>query len=127
MVYKKRLPYGDDFSDSDTSDGDIREITPPSIVVKSPEKLDSKHVATETSNMFRSRKKRKATLANYLGPSPKRLWSENDELVILKVSTLLKLLFQLLFCSSLGLCFHRIFDIKVFFCLFFCFNSSNSL
>ncbi|VVA96848.1 unnamed protein product [Arabis nemorensis] len=77
MGDKKRFPSRYDFSDSDTSDD---EITPPSIAVKSP----AKHIAPESSNMSMSRKKRKATQANYLGLSPKMIWSESDELSILK-------------------------------------------
>lgn len=96
MVNKKRLSSGDDFSDTYTCDLEFRlnnsnGLLPPSPpdspVLNSPEVLDSSHAAfQETSSLLRTRKKRKATLSSY-APDSKRVWSKDDELVILKVCT----------------------------------------
>lgn len=107
MGNKKRFPSGDYYGDSDSSDDEIREITPPSKLE------DSKHIAPESSTMSMSRKKRKATQANYLGLSPKMIWSESDELRILKVSTL----FILLIATGF------VFLTWIVFWLLVCFNS----
>ncbi|KAG7581352.1 GLABROUS1 enhancer-binding protein family [Arabidopsis suecica] len=86
MVNKKRLSSKDDFSDTYTCDLEFRinnsnGFLPPD----SPEKLDSSHAAydaaEETPSMLtKSRKKRKPSHAS----DSKRLWSKDDELVILK-------------------------------------------
>ncbi|CAL9220013.1 unnamed protein product [Arabidopsis halleri] len=86
MVNKKRLSSKDDFSDTYTCDLEFRinnsnGFLPPD----SPEKLDSSHAAFDAaeetpSMLMKSRKKRKATHAS----DSKRLWSKDDELVILK-------------------------------------------
>ncbi|CAH2054584.1 unnamed protein product [Thlaspi arvense] len=85
MSNKKRLPSRYALSDTDTSDEETplnAHVTPPappqSPVFKSPESSGEK-----TPDSLRSRKKRKATLT-CLSQDPKRIWSLNDELVILK-------------------------------------------
>lgn len=99
MVNEKRLPSEDGFYDPDTSVEDLRlnhsnGFLPPS-PSESPQKLDSKHAALdageETLSMLSSRKKRKATPSSF-APDSKRVWRKDDEFVILKVSTLIKLL-----------------------------------
>ncbi|XP_010486341.1 PREDICTED: GLABROUS1 enhancer-binding protein isoform X2 [Camelina sativa] len=105
MLNKKRRCSGGDggFSDTYTCDLELRvknsngflpPSPPDSPVLNSPENLDSTPTAAaaaaaaafdETPTLSKTRKKRKATLSpSYAPPDSKRLWSKDDELVILK-------------------------------------------
>ncbi|XP_010464408.1 PREDICTED: GLABROUS1 enhancer-binding protein-like isoform X2 [Camelina sativa] len=100
MVNKKQRSSGDGgFSDTYTCDLELRiknsngflpPSPPDSPVLKSTENLDSTPTAAaaafdDSLTLSKSRRKRKATLSPSYAPSDsKRLWSKDDELVILK-------------------------------------------